>query len=228
MLECLTHTVAVNVSPLEQFLNHVRCDPYVTNRNIISSWFGFDNLELVADELYIMGVNLLSDADQLDVKIPLEVGDTARGRGLPYKVITLDNPKEAAWAAMQRTAPPPSITYATGTRVVKGEVITTSISTFILLFSTVTSWTPFISWVEMKGFPAIPQDVMYVHPLSISSQPSSFLFMICDGHSGVDAANFVSTHFIRLLNSKLPNKLPNFSQFKGNQTAPDVRSLLLV
>jgi len=35
--------------------------------------------------------------------------------------------------------------------------------------------------------------------------------MVCDGHSGVEAANFVASNFHRLLSPKLPAKLPNFA-----------------
>ncbi len=41
------------------------------------------------------------------------------------------------------------------------------------------------------------------------------LYMVCDGHSGVDAASYVAENFIRLLCPKLPNKAPNVSHIKG-------------
>lgn len=55
------------------------------------------------------------------------------------------------------------------------------------------------------------EDVLFVHPLAISCTPQSLMYMVCDGHTGVEAANFVATNFLRILNSKLPNKLPNFA-----------------
>lgn len=59
------------------------------------------------------------------------------------------------------------------------------------------------------------QDVLFVHPLNINTQPQSMMYMVCDGHSGVEAANFVASNFLRILNTKLPAKLPNFSQPRG-------------
>lgn len=50
---------------------------------------------------------------------------------------------------------------------------------------------------------------MYVHPLAIATQPPSFLYMVCDGHSGSDAANFVAANFLRVLNAKLPARPPS-------------------
>ena len=61
------------------------------------------------------------------------------------------------------------------------------------------------------------EDVLFVHPLNISTTPQSMMYMVCDGHSGVEAANFVATNFLRILNTKLPNKLPNFTAIKGEQ-----------
>eukprot|EP00798_Chlamydomonas_sp_ICE-L_P005307 gene5307-18551_t len=52
------------------------------------------------------------------------------------------------------------------------------------------------------------EDVMFVHELPIECQPPSMVFMVCDGHAGVDAAAFVSKNFLRLLTNKLPAKLP--------------------
>ena len=43
------------------------------------------------------------------------------------------------------------------------------------------------------------------------------LYMVCDGHSGVDAASYVAGNFIRLLCPKLPDKAPNVSHIKGKQ-----------
>lgn len=59
------------------------------------------------------------------------------------------------------------------------------------------------------------QDVLFVHPLSIPTQPQSMMYMVCDGHSGVEAANFVASNFLRILNTKLPSKLPNFNAPRG-------------
>lgn len=31
---------------------------------------------------------------------------------------------------------------------------------------------------------SLSQDVLYIHPLAIATQPPSMLYMVCDGHSG--------------------------------------------
>lgn len=52
------------------------------------------------------------------------------------------------------------------------------------------------------------EDVMYIYPLP--EKLSGMMYMICDGHCGVDAANFVAAWFSKVLFPKLPTKLPNF------------------
>lgn len=59
------------------------------------------------------------------------------------------------------------------------------------------------------------QDVLFVHPLTIGTLQQSMLYMVCDGHSGVEAANFVASNFLRMLQPKLPARLPNFNVIKG-------------
>jgi serine/threonine protein phosphatase PrpC len=61
----------------------------------------------------------------------------------------------------------------------------------------------------------VSQDVLLVHPLALSSTPQSLMYMVCDGHCGPEAANFVSAHFLPTLNAKLPAKLPNFNNAAG-------------
>lgn len=71
------------------------------------------------------------------------------------------------------------------------------------------------------------EDVLFVHPLAIACQPQSLMYMVCDGHSGVEAANFVASNFLRILNTKLPSKLPNFSNQQETETfAENVRKAL--
>ncbi|GIL83304.1 hypothetical protein Vretimale_11336 [Volvox reticuliferus] len=53
------------------------------------------------------------------------------------------------------------------------------------------------------------EDVLYIHPLAIATQPQSMLYMVCDGHSGSEAANYVAANFVRILNAHLPAKAPN-------------------
>ncbi len=59
---------------------------------------------------------------------------------------------------------------------------------------------------------------MLVHPLGIQCQPQSLMYMVCDGHSGVDAAAFVAENFLRFLNPKLPSKLPDWRNTAGKET----------
>jgi serine/threonine protein phosphatase PrpC len=61
----------------------------------------------------------------------------------------------------------------------------------------------------------VSQDVLLVHPLALSSNPQSLMYMVCDGHCGPEAANFVSANFLPTLNAKLPSKLPNFNNAAG-------------
>lgn len=63
------------------------------------------------------------------------------------------------------------------------------------------------------------QDVIYIHPLAIATTPQSMLYMICDGHSGVEAANFVAANFLRILNSRLPPRPPPIHSAKGEARA---------
>ncbi|PNW77853.1 hypothetical protein CHLRE_10g454450v5 [Chlamydomonas reinhardtii] len=58
------------------------------------------------------------------------------------------------------------------------------------------------------------EDVLYIHPLAIATQPPSMLYMVCDGHSGSEAANYVAANFVRILNSFLPPKPPNMASPK--------------
>ncbi|KAJ9511432.1 hypothetical protein QJQ45_029903, partial [Haematococcus lacustris] len=67
------------------------------------------------------------------------------------------------------------------------------------------------------------EDVLFVHPLAIPTQPQSMMYMVCDGHSGVEAANFVASNFLRIFNTKFPTKLPNFGVAKGESL--DAKSL---
>lgn len=60
-----------------------------------------------------------------------------------------------------------------------------------------------------------PQDVIYIHPLSIATSPPSMLYMVCDGHSGVEAANYVAANFLRVLNTRLPARPPPINSPKG-------------
>lgn len=69
--------------------------------------------------------------------------------------------------------------------------------------------------VSSPGPTRCVQDCLFVHPLNINTQPQSMMYMVCDGHSGVEAANFVTSNFLRILNTKLPAKMPNFSNTKG-------------
>ena len=41
------------------------------------------------------------------------------------------------------------------------------------------------------------------------------MYMVCDGHAGPETANFVAANFMRILHTKLPSKLPDFSKTKG-------------
>lgn len=59
------------------------------------------------------------------------------------------------------------------------------------------------------------QDVMHVHPLGIATTPPSMLYMVCDGHSGSEASTYVAANFLRILNSKLPTKMPSVASPKG-------------
>ncbi|GFH28620.1 PPM-type phosphatase domain-containing protein [Haematococcus lacustris] len=63
------------------------------------------------------------------------------------------------------------------------------------------------------------EDVLFVHPLAIPTQPQSMMYMVCDGHSGVEAANFVASNFLRIFNTKFPTKLPNFGVAKAEVKA---------
>lgn len=45
------------------------------------------------------------------------------------------------------------------------------------------------------------------------------LYMVCDGHSGSEAANYVAANFVRILNSFLPSKAPNMANTKGTSSA---------
>lgn len=62
------------------------------------------------------------------------------------------------------------------------------------------------------------EDVMYVHPLAIATTPPSMLYMVCDGHSGSEAATYVAANFLRILNSKLPTKMPSVASPKELET----------
>eukprot|EP00798_Chlamydomonas_sp_ICE-L_P027871 gene27871-12048_t len=71
------------------------------------------------------------------------------------------------------------------------------------------------------------EDVMFVRQLSIKSEPQSMLYMVCDGHSGVNAANYVATNFLRLLEPKLPSRMPDISQRKEvEQFSEELRKAL--
>ena len=57
------------------------------------------------------------------------------------------------------------------------------------------------------------QDVLVVHAISVS--PPTMLYMVCDGHAGREAAQFVSQHFLNTLLPLLPHKQPDFNKAKG-------------
>lgn len=56
---------------------------------------------------------------------------------------------------------------------------------------------------------------MFIHPLAIATQPQSMLYMVCDGHAGFEASNFVAANFVRTLDAFLPSKAPDMSNPKG-------------
>ncbi|GFH13236.1 PPM-type phosphatase domain-containing protein, partial [Haematococcus lacustris] len=56
------------------------------------------------------------------------------------------------------------------------------------------------------------EDVMFTSALGI---PDSTLFMVCDGHSGPEAATFVASHFLSFLSTRLPGSLPDFNSSNG-------------
>ncbi|KAJ9519451.1 hypothetical protein QJQ45_023188 [Haematococcus lacustris] len=89
-----------------------------------------------------------------------------------------------------RGASYPFVHHATSSRVVKGE-------------RTVRSWP--VSTVRT-------QDVMFTSALAISD---STLFMVCDGHSGPEAATFVASHFLSFVSTRLPGSLPDFNSSNG-------------
>ncbi|GIL52954.1 hypothetical protein Vafri_8690 [Volvox africanus] len=62
------------------------------------------------------------------------------------------------------------------------------------------------------------EDVLYIHPLAIATQPQSMLYMVCDGHSGSEAANYVAANFVRILNTNLPAKVPSMASPKDVET----------
>ncbi|GLC33563.1 hypothetical protein PLESTB_000088500 [Pleodorina starrii] len=66
------------------------------------------------------------------------------------------------------------------------------------------------------------EDVLYIHPLAIATQPQSMLYMVCDGHSGSEAANYVAANFVRILNSYLPAKAPNMANVKEVEAFAEV------
>ncbi|GAX80484.1 hypothetical protein CEUSTIGMA_g7922.t1 [Chlamydomonas eustigma] len=55
------------------------------------------------------------------------------------------------------------------------------------------------------------EDVMFVHDLG-NSYSESMLYVISDGHAGVDAAQFIESTFLPTLLSRLPPEFPNLAQ----------------
>ncbi|GFR48931.1 hypothetical protein Agub_g10936 [Astrephomene gubernaculifera] len=72
------------------------------------------------------------------------------------------------------------------------------------------------------------EDVLYIHPLAIATQPQSMLYMVCDGHSGAEAANYVAANFVRILNTFLPPKAPSMSSPKEMEAFAEVVRLAIV
>ena len=49
------------------------------------------------------------------------------------------------------------------------------------------------------------------------------MYMVCDGHLGVDAAAFVEAHFHRTLCALMPHEYPDWKHRKGGFRAPERR-----
>lgn len=56
-------------------------------------------------------------------------------------------------------------------------------------------------------------------------ETKGMMYMVCDGHLGVDAAHFVEDHFHRTLSSLLPSKLPDWDKLRGGSFTEDSESL---
>ena len=56
-------------------------------------------------------------------------------------------------------------------------------------------------------------------------QTKGMMYMVCDGHLGVDAAHFVEDHFHRTLSSLLPSKLPDWDKLRGGSLMRSVGSV---
>mmetsp|Transcript_15114 Transcript_15114/g.26823 ORF Transcript_15114/g.26823 Transcript_15114/m.26823 type:complete len:545 (+) Transcript_15114:98-1732(+) len=59
---------------------------------------------------------------------------------------------------------------------------------------------------QLKG-----EDIITVENLKIQCETPATCYIVCDGHSGVGAAKFVSQNLARILNSKLPTHAPNLA-----------------
>eukprot|EP00798_Chlamydomonas_sp_ICE-L_P008570 gene8570-34004_t len=82
-------------------------------------------------------------------------------------------------------------------------------------------------YVYPSSGPTNNQDCLLISPLPISSSPESMLYMVCDGHSGAEAAKFVTSNFLRLLEPKLPSKMPNNSNLNDLEVfAESLRKVL--
>lgn len=67
-----------------------------------------------------------------------------------------------------------------------------------------------------KTHHATPQDTLTVKSFeeTVLKYPG-MMYMVCDGHMGDEASNFVSLHLLRVLASKLPPNPPEFGNEKG-------------
>lgn len=66
----------------------------------------------------------------------------------------------------------------------------------------------------------LSQDVVFVKQVEPQPGMCHNLFMVCDGHQGVDAAAFTAQVLPQMLGARLPGHLPDWQDPKGEWVTP--------